>query len=315
VRKNLAAGKGEKGTKIIHFESAFHGRSGYTMSLTNTDPLKTMYYPKFDWPRIVNPILRFQQGKITDEEIARVKLVEAQAIEQIKKALKDNPDDIAGLIVEPIQGEGGDGHFRNEFFHELRRLADENEFLLIFDEVQTGFGTTGTWWAFEQMGVIPDVFAFGKKTQVCGICASSRIDDVDNAFKVSSRINSTWGGNLTDMIRSTRIIEVMEEDNVLENVKNVGAKILEKLIALERKFPGKVTNARGRGLFLAVDMPDKETRNKLLAALRDFHTLALASGQRAIRFRPSLVMTEEDAMEAVGQIEKALESLLHEGSQ
>jgi len=311
----LAAGKGEKGSKIIHFTSAFHGRSGYTMSLTNTDPLKTMYFPKFDWPRVVNPTLRFQQGKVTEEEIERVKQVEAEAIMQIKQALKDNPDDIAGLIVEPIQGEGGDGHFRNEFFQELRRLADENEFLLIFDEVQTGFGTTGTWWAFEQLGVVPDVFSFGKKTQVCGICATSRIDDVDNVFKVSSRINSTWGGNLVDMVRSTRIIEVIEEDKVLDNVKHVGARILEQLIALERKFPGKVTNARGRGLFLAVDLPDKDTRNKLLAALRDFQTLALASGQRAIRFRPALVITEEEAMEALGQIEKALESLLNEGSQ
>jgi len=310
VRKNLAAGKGEKGTKIIHFKHAFHGRSGYTLSLTNTEPAKTLYFPKFDWPRIVNPVLHFEKGKITAEEIIRVSKLEVEAIEQIKKALKDNPDDIAGLIVEPIQGEGGDGHFRPEFLRELRKLADENEFLLIFDEVQTGFGTTGTWWCFEQFGVIPDIFAFGKKTQICGICVTRRIDDVDNVFKVSSRLNSTWGGSLTDMIRCTRYVEVIEEDHLLENATKVGKVMLDELIKLEEKFSKQVTNARGRGLFLAVDLPDKETRNKVLAAMRDQSTLALPSGERAIRFRPSLVLDVENAISAVAHIEKALEILL-----
>jgi len=269
-----------------------------------------MYFPKFDWPRIVSPTLRFEKGKITVEELERIKKVEAQAIEQILQAVRDNPDDIAGLIIEPIQGEGGDAHFRAEFLKELRKLADENEFLLIFDEVQTGFGTTGTWWCFEQMGVLPDVFAFGKKTQTCGICASSRIDDVDNVFKVSSRINSTWGGSLVDMVRCTRFIQIIEEDNLLHNTVTVGKKLLEELVKLEEKFPGKVTNARGRGFFLAVDLPDKDTRNKVLAAIREQHVLALTSGQRAIRFRPSLVLTEQYAVEAVGMIERALLSLL-----
>jgi len=309
VRKNIAKGKGEKGKKIIHFLHAFHGRSGYTMSLTNTDPMKTMFYPQFDWPRIINPVLHFENGKITESELERVKLVEKQAIDEIHLALRDNPDDIAALIIETIQGEGGDGHWRKEFLQELRLLADQNEFLLIFDEVQSGFATTGTWWCFEQYQVMPDIFAFGKKTQICGICASSRLDEVDSVFKVSSRINSTWGGSLVDMVRCTRYIEIIIEDNLLENVRTVGKTMLENLIHLEQKFPGKVTNARGRGLFLAVDLPDKETRNKVLSAMRDQHTLALSSGVRAIRFRPSLVLTESLAIEAVHLIEKALYSL------
>jgi len=269
-----------------------------------------MYFPKFDWPRIVNPVLHFEKGTVTAEELERVKKLEVEAVQQIHKVLKDNPDDIAALIVEPIQGEGGDGHFRPEFIRELRRLADENEFLLIFDEVQTGFGTTGTWWCFEQFGVLPDIFAFGKKTQICGMCANSRIDDVDNVFKISSRINSTWGGTLIDMIRCTRYIEVIEEDNLLQNVKRVGKIMLAELVKLEEKFPGKVTNARGRGFFLAVDLPDKETRTKVLAAMRDQSTLALTSGERAIRFRPSLVLDVENAVIAVKHIEMALKTLL-----
>ena len=95
-----------------------------------------------------------------------------KSIKEIKKAFKDNKDDVAGIIIEPIQAEGGDNHFRNEFMKELRILADENEALLIFDEVQTGLGLTGTIWAHEQMGVKPDLMAFGKKTQVCGVLSN-----------------------------------------------------------------------------------------------------------------------------------------------
>jgi len=243
-------------------------------------------------------------------EIERIQKKELEALEQIHHAIRDNPDDIAALIIETIQGEGGDGHFRKEFIQELRKIADANEFLLIFDEVQSGFGTTGTWWCFEQFNVMPDILVFGKKTQICGICVSSRIDDVENVFKVSSRINSTWGGSLVDMVRCTRYIEIILEDNLLDNAKKVGKTMLERLVHLEKTFPGKVTNARGRGLFLAVDLPDKDTRNKVLAAMREQNTLGLASGVRAIRFRPSLVLTEAQAIEAVEHIEKALHSLM-----
>ena len=277
VRRNRAAGKGLKGHQVIHFRQAFHGRTGYTLSLTNTaDPRKYEYFPLFDWPRIDNPTLSFP---VTDEVLARVREGEAAAIEQIKQALVDNPDDIAALIIEPIQGEGGDNHFRGEFLQRLRELADEAEFLLIFDEVQTGFATTGKWWCFEHFDVIPDIFAFGKKTQVCGICATRRIDEVDSVFKVSSRINSTWGGNLVDMVRCRRYLEIIEEENLLDNATRVGAQLLEGLRALESSFPGKVTNARGRGMFAAFDLPSTEIRNESLRSLRDAGLMLGAHGR------------------------------------
>ncbi len=205
IRKNLARGKGEKGTKILHFRNAFHGRSGYSLSMTNTaDPRKTQYFPKFDWPRLSCPALRFP---VTDAVLKDVAAAEETVEREIRAAHAASPDDIAALILEPIQGEGGDNHFRPELFRRLRALADELEFLLIFDEVQTGVGLTGSMWCWQQMGVEPDMFAFGKKTQVCGFASNHRIDDVpDNVFKVSSRINSTWGGNLVDMIRSAAVL-------------------------------------------------------------------------------------------------------------
>ncbi len=275
VRKNLAAGKGEKGRQIIHFREAFHGRSGYTMSLTNTDPVKTQYFAQFCWPRVTNPKLRFP---ITDEVLTEVVAAEKLAIAEIKQALVDNPDDIAGLIIEPIQGEGGDNHFRPEFLHALRELADEGEFLLIFDEIQTGFATTGKWWCFEHFDVLPDVFAFGKKTQVCGICAGPRLDEVDSVFHVSSRINSTWGGNLIDMVRCQRYVEIIEEDRLLDNARDVGADLLAGLHGLEERFPGLVDNSRGLGMFAAFDLPDRDTRSRVRKAMLEAGVLGLASG-------------------------------------
>ncbi len=189
VRKNFIKGyKEEKGQKVIHFKEAFHGRSGYTMSLTNTDPTKVKYYPKFDWPRITNPKIKFPLENHLDE----VSKLEDIALAEIDLAIKKNLDDIAVIIIEPIQAEGGDNFFRKEFLKKLREIADENEILLMFDEVQTGFGLTGKFWAADHY-VKPDIIAFGKKAQVCGIMVSDRIDDIDdNVFKVSSRINSTW---------------------------------------------------------------------------------------------------------------------------
>lgn len=304
VRKNLAAGKGEKGHQIIHFRQAFHGRTGYTLCLTNTaDPRKTQYFAKFDWPRISNPKISFP---LTEESLRAVEIAELEALAEIKAALLANPDDIAGLIIEPIQGEGGDNHFRPEFFRALRTLADEAEFLLIYDEVQTGFGMTGSWWCFEQLGVAPDVFAFGKKTQVCGIAASERVDEIDSVFKVSSRINSTWGGNLVDMVRCRRFVEIIEEDNVLANVRTVGEQLVTGLHELARELEGAITGIRGRGLFIAFDLESPETRDKALTAMRKVELMALPCGARSIRFRPPMILSAEEAQEGLRRVRSGL---------
>src|SRR6185437_5209334 len=227
------------GTKVLHLRGAFHGRSGYTLSLTNTDPNKVARFPKFDWPRIDAPYLR--PG-------ANMAEVEAESLRQARAAFEANPHDIACFIAEPIQGEGGDRHFRGEFFAAMRDLCDEFDALLIFDEVQTGCGMTGTAWAYQQMGVTPDVVAFGKKTQVCGVMAGGRVDEVpDNVFAVSSRINSTWGGNLVDMVRSRRILEVIESDQLMIRAANMGEYLLRGLAGLAAKHP-QVADVRGRGL-------------------------------------------------------------------
>jgi L-lysine 6-transaminase len=307
VRKNLARGvAGERGHQVLHFRHAFHGRSGYSISMTNTaDPRKTDYFPKFDWPRLSCPRLSFP---LTPEGLKATAAAEDQVEQEIRAACEKFPGDIAALILEPIQGEGGDNHFRPELFARLRRLADELEFLLIFDEVQTGLGLTGSMWAWQQFGAEPDLFCFGKKTQVCGFASNGRIEDVDNVFSVSSRINSTWGGNLADMVRCAKYLEIIAEENLIENARVVGEHLLERLRELASELP-VISNVRGRGLFIAFDLSDKQMRDRTQAACLDNGLLTLASGASAIRFRPALNLSREEADEGVRKLRRALQAV------
>ena len=305
VRKNFAKGASEeKGHQVIHFRQAFHGRSGYTLSLTNTsDPNKTQYYPKFDWPRVLNPKCTFP---LEGETLAEVQKEEEESLAQIRNAIAENPADIACLILEPIQGEGGDNHFRPEFHRELRRICDNEEILLIYDEVQTGLGSTGKMWAAEHF-VRPDIIAFGKKSQVCGIMVSPRVDEIpDNVFHTPSRINSTWGGNLVDMVRSRIYLQVYEEENLVQNSARLGERLQQELRSLQDEFPELVSNVRGRGLFCALDLPDREWRNNFLKKLFAKRLIMLGCGNLSIRFRTALNIPEQDLMEGVDIIRQTL---------
>jgi L-lysine 6-transaminase len=308
VRKNFRKGhQQEMGTQIMHLREAFHGRTGYTLSLTNTDPKKTQYFPKFDWPRIDNPKIRFPA---TEEALADAARREVAAIDAAKRFLVERKDDIAAFIMEPIQGEGGDNHFRPEFYKAVRQLCDENEMLLIFDEVQSGVGITGRMWSFQHFGVEPDLFCFGKKTQVCGFCSNDRIFDIDdNVFIVPSRLNSTWGGNLTDMVRSQRYFEVIDEEKLVENAARVGAYFVGQLERFAGEFPDLVSNVRGRGLMAAFDLPSGDARKEALKRFMSQDVMVLASGERSARFRPALNLSMEDAAEGIRRMEKALEEM------
>ncbi len=306
VRKNFQKGyKKPIGSKIIHFQQSFHGRTGYTLSLTNTsDPRKTEYFPKFDWPRILNPKLFFP---LSEENLNQTKQNEKKAVKQIHKAISKHGKEIAGLIIEPIQGEGGDNHFRKEFFHTLRQICDENEILFILDEVQTGVGLTGKFWAYEHMDMIPDIICFGKKSQVCGILVSRRVDEVEHhVFKESSRINSTFGGNLTDMLRFTHILKIIQENDLLENARIQGSLLLSEITKIANEYPDIVSNPRGLGLMCAFDLPDKNKRNLFKQRLFDEKFLVLGCGNQGIRFRPHLIVTGDEIQMGIDIIRKVL---------
>jgi L-lysine 6-transaminase len=292
----------ELGTRVLHLRGAFHGRSGYTLSLTNTKSVTVARFPKFDWPRIDAPYLR--PGVDIDA-------LEAESLRQARAAFEAHPHDIACFIAEPIQGEGGDRHFRPEFFAAMRALCDENDALMIVDEVQTGCGMTGTAWAYQQLGIAPDVVAFGKKTQVCGVMAGRRVDEIaDNVFAVASRINSTWGGNLTDMVRARRILEVIEADDLFENAAAQGRYLRARLNELADDFPAAVLDVRGSGLMCAFSMPTTEERDALIRRLWRNGTIVLPSGQTSVRFRPALTVARADIDEAVTALREALTELI-----
>jgi L-lysine 6-transaminase len=290
---------------ILHFKEAFHGRTGYTMSLTNTDPAKVELFPKFDWPRVHNPKIEFgPNGEIQNDVAAS----EARAVAEIEAAFQKRGNTIAAIILEPMQGEGGDNHFRKEFFAELRRIANEKDALLILDEVQTGFFGSGKPWMWQHFDVRPDVVAFGKKAQVCGVYAGPRVDEVpDNVFKVPSRINSTWGGNLTDMVRSRRFIEIIENERLAESVTRMGDELVRSLRELARQH-GVIFNVRGRGSLVAFTLESKDARQAMLKQLFERKLLALPSGQTSIRFRLPLNISSEEVSAVLERVADCLPS-------
>ena len=310
VRKNFQKGyRREVGHQVLHFDEAFHGRSGYTLSLTNTADLrKIKHFPKFDWPRITNPKITFP----LDEHLEQVLQREKRALTQAKHYFRERKDDIACIILETIQGEGGDNHFRPEFLQALKDLCLENDALLIFDEVQCGVGITGAFWAHQALGVVPDVIAFGKKTQVCGILAGPRLDEVeDHVFQVPSRINSTWGGNLVDMVRFDRTLEIIEEDGLVENAARVGAHLLGRLHGLGEASVA-VHNVRGRGLMCAFDLPTREFRDRVLQRCYDEGVVVLGCGKRSIRFRSPLTVTTGEIDQGIDLLARAVQAIENE---
>jgi L-lysine 6-transaminase len=275
---------------VIHMEQAFHGRSGYSLSLTNTLPVKIWGFPKFKWTRLTNPCLGEGQERRTEISLM-------QAEEAMRKG------HVAALIIEPIQGEGGDVHFPEKYLHDLRQLCYQYDVLFIVDEVQTGVGLTGKYWAYEHFDLKPDLMCFGKKTQVCGFAATHKLAEVENnVFEQSSRINSTWGGNIVDMARFVYIHLAIQEEKLVENAASVGDYFLRML-----KDSHLFDHARGRGLMIAFDLPTKEDRDRFLQKLSK-RMLALKCGDRSVRLRPPLTFSKDDADKAMEFISEASKS-------
>ncbi|NQT33890.1 L-lysine 6-transaminase [bacterium] len=292
------------GKSVLHLRQAFHGRTGYTMSLTNTDPVKTEHFPQFNWPRIDNPKIIFPDDGDQHEDLLKR---EEKALEQARLAIMTQGTDIAACIVEPIQGEGGDNHFRGEFLRGLQNLCNENDIMFIVDEIQSGMGITGKMWCFQHFGLEPDMICFGKKTQVCGFICGEKIDRVEkHVFNSSSRINSTWGGNLVDMVRCQRYLEIIEEDELLNNAKQMGNLLKGRLFDLHKKYPHLISNVRGRGLMCAFDVATTEQRDSLHTEVYKGGALVLPCGSHSIRFRPTLTVTEDEINKGIEIIDQAI---------
>jgi len=180
----------------------------------------------------------------------------------------------------------------------------------VLDEVQTGVGLTGTAWAYQQLGLEPDVVAFAKKVQVGGVMAGRRVDEVaDNVFAVSGRINSTWGGGLADMVRSRRLLEIIEREGLIDNAAKVGNWFLGELKALGERHATVVSNVRGRGLMCALDVPAESVRDTAVRLLLEEHVIVLPCGERTVRFRPPLDITERELEFGLAALDRVLAAL------
>jgi L-lysine 6-transaminase len=194
----------------------------------------------------------------------------------------------------------------------LREICDDNNIILIYDEVQTGIGITGKMWAHEHFSIKPDIISFGKKTQVCGMLAGNKIYNLkNNVFKESSRINSTFGGNLVDMYRFKLILEIINNENLINNAKVMGKYLLEQLIKLANDFPGYVTNPRGLGLFCAFDLTSSIERDRLINMLMKNNLFILGSGDKSVRFRPHLNVTQNDLDKSLDIIFSTMKIMLN----
>ena len=298
-RKNMEIDENE--LEIIHFKNAFHGRSGFTLSLTNTDPIKYKYFPKFDWKRFPFPTLKYPNYSHNYfNNVSRETII----MNKMTNYIKQNNKKIAAIITEPFQGEGGNNFMSDRFWKFLRDICDKYEMLLIADEVQTSL-STGKIWAYEHLGPAPDIICFGKKFQVCGIISTGRIDDVKNhVFQLSSRINSTFGANLTDMVRCTKYLEIINKYNYLENVDFIGTYVLQEL----EKIP-LINNIRGKGLFIAFDLPNTKLRDSLIEKLMELNVLVLPCGKNSIRLRPKLDIEKHHVNEFIFKLDTAIKKL------
>ena len=287
-----------KATKIAGLTDAFHGRSPGSLSLTNTDPHKTKLFAKFEgWPRIPTT-----DGTPEADEAL---------LAHLSQAFEEGNDEIAGVMVEPIQCEGGDNHLTARVLQGIQALCRQHDALFMLDEVQTGFWTTGARWCFQHFDLTPDVVTFGKKSQQCGIWGGPKVAAFkDGCMHQSGRISSTWSGNLVDMIRSTHIMRIIKDDGLAGNAIVRGKQFVDVMQIFGEKYPQHISNVRGRGLIIAFDATDTKKRNLILQKLySEEKFIGLACGDRTVRFRPNVNVYGYDMDIALGRIENVLNKI------
>lgn len=291
---------------VLHLRSAFHGRSGYTMSLTNTDPAKTAGYPKFDWPRIDAPARGESGGP--DPDAAELTADEAAVLDEAEAILAAQGHRIACFVYEPIQGEGGDRHLGGRFLRAVEELCRRYDVLTVADEVQTGGGLVGRRWAHEALGLAPDLVAFGKRLQVCGVMGGRRVAELTtNSFVTPSRISSTWGGSLVDMVRFSHLYTAIERDGVFARADRMGPVLRAGLEQLVGDSGGALSAPRSRGLWGAVTVETPELRNRIVGdALAGGDCVLLPCGTRSVRWRPSLLVSEGELDASFDAVRAAL---------
>ena len=297
--KNAQAGA--NAMKVLSFEGGFHGRTLGALSLTRSKPIHKLDIPAFLWPTAPFPANRFPLDAHAEENRA----AEARSLEAVEAAFRADKD-IAALIVEPVQGEGGDCHASPDFFRTLRRLAREHGVAFIADEVQTCGGSTGAFWAHAAWGLddAPDIVTFSKKMQLGGFYCKEEFLPGE-----PFRIFNTFLGDPLRLAQLEVIVEVTERDHLIDNCRSTGEGLVKGLEALQKERPALLSNARGRGLFAALDVRDAATQGKLLAELRQRGLEVGGSGTRSVRFRPANVLLPRHVGELLSILGDAVKAI------
>lgn len=287
---------GANALKVISFEGAFHGRTLGALSATRSKPIHKLDFPAFDWPVVPFPASRFP----LEDHAAENRAAEARSLEAVQAAIDAHPGEVAAVIVEPIQGEGGDRHASPGFFQELRRLTTERGVALIVDEVQTGGGATGAFWAHEAWGLSdpPDMVTFSKKLQIGGYFCREELQPLEPL-----RIFNTFLGDPLRLAQLEVILEVIERDRLIEATRAMGERLRAGLTELAARYPDRLSGVRAAGTFAAIDLPDGARRDEAIRALRQRGLEVGGSGDRSIRFRPALVFGPRHVDEALDLID------------
>jgi len=296
--KKLGMGDGfAQSFDVIHFAESYHGSSVYALSASDTTVRSNHCYPRFNWTMVPNPKVRFPST-------SQVETNETHALIAMKKAI--HKGNVAAILMEPLQDKGGNNLFREGFLKQVRDLASESNTLLIFNECNVGFGPSGKWWCHQTFDIRPDLMVFGGRTQVAGVVATEKLDEVKrHCFNHErNRLETKWGGDLADMVRCEIYMQIIEKEDLLKQAKKIGEYMLAKLRELEA-VSAKISNTRGIGTLTAFDLPNSMSRNLVLSYLQK-HMLIRGCGLQSICFRPPLIFGKEEADLTMDYIRKAL---------
>ncbi|KAK4697301.1 hypothetical protein P7C71_g743, partial [Lecanoromycetidae sp. Uapishka_2] len=273
---------------ILSFRSGFHGRLFGSLSTTRSKPIHKLDIPAFDWPQASFPLLKYPLAEHAEEN----KKEEARCLAETEDLIQNFHNPVAAVVVEPVQSEGGDNHASPAFFRGLREITKKHNVLFIVDEVQTGVGATGKFWAHDHWNLseAPDMVTFSKKAQTAGYYYAN----MDLRPNKPYRQFNTWMGDPARAILFRTIIQEIERLNLVENTAQTGEYLYSGLERIAEQYPNEIQNLRGRGqgTFIAWDSP---RRDDFLKRAKGLGINIGGSGERAVRLRPMLIFQRHHA--------------------
>ena len=273
---------------ILSFKRAFHGRLFGSLSTTRSKPIHKLDIPAFDWPQAPFPALKYPLEEFKAENEAE----EKRCLEETERLIKEWHNPPAAVVIEPIQSEGGDNHASPAFFQGLRALTKKHNILFIVDEVQTGVGATGKFWAHEHWNLQdpPDIVTFSKKAQTAGYYFGNSELRPNRPY----RQFNTWMGDPARALLFRAIVNEIDRLDLVNNTRDTGNYLYKGLERLAEKYPGEIQNLRGRGqgTFIAWD---SGRRDEVLRRAKEVGVNVGGSGESAVRLRPMLVFQRRHA--------------------